>query len=266
MLTILGSGGATPTPRPFCQCKTCKKARNNDAYKRNSSSLFINDIKTIIDCGEDIADSLNRRKIKQIDNLFITHWHPDHSFGLRPILEANFNFYTDKPEKAINLYLPKKVYKTLKEKYPSVSFFIDIEKTAKLHLIEDGDKVKIGKVAITVVGYQGEKSDTYAYLIERGGIKTLYSPCDTINFDNYKNFSNLDLLISECGLFSNHPSEISFKDCIKRIKEINPKKTILTHIEEVGVKIFGERYLETMKKKYPYVNFEFAYDGMKIKL
>lgn len=107
-LLFLGTGGAMPTPRPFCQCETCKKARTIGApYKRNSSSLFIKDINTVIDCGEDIASSLNRENIKEVDNLFITHWHPDHTFGLRAIIEANFNFRTNKPNHVINLYIPK---------------------------------------------------------------------------------------------------------------------------------------------------------------
>ena len=50
---------------------SCKKARKlEEPYKRNGSSLFIKDINGVIDCGEDIGDSLNRRNIKQIDNLF----------------------------------------------------------------------------------------------------------------------------------------------------------------------------------------------------
>ena len=86
-LTILGSGGAMPTPRPYCQCAICKKARKfGEPFKRNSSSIFINEINTVIDCGEDIADSLNRRNVKKVDNLFITHSHPDHTFGLRHLL------------------------------------------------------------------------------------------------------------------------------------------------------------------------------------
>ena len=121
-----------------CQCETCKKARTIGApYKRNSSSLFIKDINTVIDCGEDIASSLNRENIKKVENLLITHWHPDHTFGLRAIIEANFNFRTGKPNQVINLYIPKRVYIMLKEKYPSIDYFIYGQKTAKLHLIED---------------------------------------------------------------------------------------------------------------------------------
>jgi len=264
-LTILGSGGAMPTPRPFCQCKVCKKARKlGEPYKRNSGSLFINDIKTVIDCGEDIGDSLNRRDIKQVDNLFITHWHPDHTFGLRHIIEANFNFRTNKPEHVINLYIPKKVYAMLLKKFPVIKYYHTVQKTAVLHLIEDGDKINLGTVTIGVVGYQGKESDTYAYLIEENGLKVLYSSCDTISFTNYKNHSNLDLLINECGLFSTLTHEISFDSLMERIREIKPKKTILTHIEEVEVNIWGEKHLEKMKKDYSDINFDYAYDGLEI--
>ena len=266
-LTILGSGGAMPTPRPFCQCRVCEKARKIGApYKRNSSSLFIDDIKTVIDCGEDIADSLNREGIKQVDNLFITHWHPDHTFGFRSILEANFDFRTNKAKRAINVYIPKKVFETLKQKFPVIDYLLNTQKTGKLYLIEDGEEIKIGNTTIVVVGHKGKDSDTYAYLIKKGGKKVLYAPCDTISFDNYKNFHNLDLLINECGLFSDVNSEISFDELMKRIKEINPKKTILTHIEEVEINIWGEEYLQKMKEKYSDIKFDFAGDGMKIKI
>ena len=266
-LTILGSGGAMPTPRPYCQCAICKKARKlGEPYKRNSSSLFIQDINTVIDCGEDIGDSLNRRNIKQVDNLFITHWHPDHTFGLRHVLESNFNFRTDKADKTTNVYIPKKVFETLKEKFPVIEYYFDVQKTGVLHLIEDGDKIKIGDVSITVVGYKGKESEIYAYLIESNSKKVLYAPCDTISFDNYKNFRDLDILINECGLFSDNPSEISFDDLMQRLREIKPKKTFITHIEEVEINVWGDEYLQKMKKQYSDIDFDFAHDGMEIEI
>ena len=266
-LIILGSGGAMSTPRLYCQCEICKKARKlGEPYKRNSSSLFIQDTNTVIDCGEDIADSLNRRDIKEVDNLFITHWHPDHTFGLRPILEANFNFRTNKADKTINVYIPKKVFDTLKQKFPVIEYYFDVQKTGSLHLIEDGDKIKIGNVSITVIGYNGKESEIYAYLIESDGRKVLYAPCDTISFGQYKKFTDLDLLINECGLFSDIPSEISFDALMKRLREIKPKRTILTHIEEVEVNIWGEKHFQKMKKQYSDVDFDFAYDGMEINI
>ena len=51
---------------------------------------------------------------------------------------------------------------------------------------------------------------------------------------------------------------------MQRIREIKPKKAILTHIEEVEVNAWGEKYLEEMKKKYSDVSFDYAYDGLEI--
>lgn len=265
-LIILGSGGTMPTPRPFCQCEVCKKARKNEKYKRNSSSLFIHDINTVIDCGEDIADSLNKNDVLEVDNLFITHWHPDHTFGLRPIIEANYNFRTGKADKQINIYIPKRVYEILKQRFPVIDYLINTQKTGKLFLIEDGDEISFGKLKIKVVGYRGGESDTYAYLIVEKEKKVLYAPCDTISFDNYKNFNDLDILINECGIFSEATSEIKFNELMRRLREIKPKKIVLTHIENIELKIFGEKYLDKTKKQYPDINFNYAYDGMKIKI
>ena len=143
-LIVLGSGGCTPTPRPFCGCPTCKKARElGEPYKRNSSSLFVNEILTLIDCLEDIADSLNRGRINKVDNLFITHWHPDHTFGLRPVLETCFNFLENKPNKKISVCMPRRVAVDLKQHYPSVSYFADRLRVADINQVEQRAQTSI---------------------------------------------------------------------------------------------------------------------------
>lgn len=264
---IIGSGGSIPTPRPFCQCELCKKARKEGLpYKRNSSSFFIEDIKTLFDCPEDIGDSLNSRDIKQVNNLFITHWHPDHTFGLRPLLESNYNFIKEEVENQIQIYIPKKVWKTLQDKYPTIKYMTEIMKFGKIILIEEGDVLTFGNVQIKPIGYQGKNSDIYAYLIEENNNKLLYSPCDTIDFDNYKNFSNLDVWVTECGMFTGYDKEISFSELLRRINEIKPKKTIITHIEEVELKIVGWNKLKELEEENKQMNIKFAEDGMNIEL
>lgn len=266
-LIITGSGGAIPTPRPFCQCLVCKKARKEgEPYKRNSSSLFISDISTLIDCGEDIGDSLNRRNISRVDNLFITHWHPDHTFGMRPLLEAYFNFLEGKPDRQVTVYMPNRVFEDLEEHYPPISYFSDRIKVAEIQHLEHQESIQIGNTKITAIGYKGKDSNTFAYLIEENDKQVLYAPCDTISFQ--QKIFNLDLLIHECGLFSYEKIkvEIPFPATIERIRLFKPKRTILTHIEEEEIHTWGWDYLEKMKKQYSDVDFDFACDGMKIKL
>jgi phosphoribosyl 1,2-cyclic phosphate phosphodiesterase len=260
-LTIVGS------PRPFCQCSTCEKARTlGEPYRRNSSSLYVDEIFTLIDCPEDIGDSLNRRGIKRVDNLFLTHWHPDHTFGLRPLLEANFNFIEDKADRQISVCVPKRVLRDLNEHYPSVSHFTDRLKVAKISQVEHSESIQIGNTKITAIGYKGKDSPTFAYLLEESGRKALYAPCDTISFE--QRVYDLDLLINECGIFSYDKvrCEISFPAVMERIRLLRPRRTILTHIEEIEVNRWGWNHLNRMKKQYSDVNFEFAYDGMKIQI
>ena len=264
---ILGSGGSIATPRAYCQCKVCKKARKvGEPYKRNSSSFFIKDINGVIDCGEDVGDSLNRRNIKKVDNLFITHWHPDHTFGLRILLEANFDFINNKVKKRINLFIPRKVYKDLSQKMAALDYFCNVRKVAKVHFIGHNQTKRIGKLNVTAIGYSGKNASTFAYLFSDGKKKVLYAPCDTLGFT--QKIYDLDLLINECGLFSYEKvkSELSFPDLMDRIRKLRVKRAILTHIEEVELNRWGADYLNKMKKKYNAVNFDFAFDGMKIKV
>ena len=267
-LTILGSAGCMPTPRPLCQCSLCKKARKlGEPYKRNCSSMFFNDINALFDCPEDIADSLNSRNIKKVDHLFLTHWHPDHTFGLRLISEAYFDFITGKCKKQIVLHLPKRVFNYLKKYYPSLLYHIDVLKTIKVKFIEHNTSVKINNAKITAIGFTGKKSHTFGYLIESNKKRVFYSPCDTLEFDSIENNSELkylDLLITECGIFSykEYSGEISFLDLIKRINISKPKRTILTHIEELELKKHGWDMLEKLEKKHK--NLKFAYDGMDV--
>jgi len=265
---ILGSGGAMPIPRPFCQCKLCNLARKDKKYKRNSCSAFIEDINTLIDCPEDIGDSLNRENIKQVDNLLITHWHPDHTFGLRVVLEAIYNFLDRKAEHLINIYIGKKVYKTLEKNFPAIKYYVNILNVAKINFIEDGDKIKFKDIFVNIVGYNGKNSDWYAFLFETKDKTLLYTPCDTLHFKRYFNFKNVNVLVHECGIFSYDKvkTELSFPDLIKRLKEIRPKKTFLVHIEEIELQRWGLDYLNKLKEKYKNVNFEFACDGMTIQL
>lgn len=266
-LKILGSGGAMPTPRPFCQCDLCQKARlEGEPYKRNSSSLYIEAALAVIDCPEDIGDSLNRRMIDRVDNLFLTHWHPDHTFGLRPILEANFDFINNKTSKVMNLYMPEKVYEQVNKVYPNFYYFEHIAKMCVVHKLNHMESVQIGPCKITAIGFEGKCSNTFGYLIEESGRSALYAPCDTISF-NYDIHNDLDLLINECGILSPEvETEQSFDSHMQVISKLNIQRTILTHIEEVELQRYGMPYYRALKDKYQDINFDYAYDGMEIEL
>ncbi len=265
-IIIVGSGGNTPTPRISCNCEVCNKARSKgEPYKRCLASLYIKDSKTLIDCPEDISESLNRRKITDIDNLFITHWHPDHTFGFRLLVQANFDFIKNKNNKSIRIYMPEKVYFDFKENYPAINYFINEKKMAELILVKNNEKIKIKDITITPKAYTERNSSHYAYLIEKNNKKVMYAPCDTIGLKG--KYCDLDLFITEQGYFSPElKEEISFNQLIERLSVWKPKKIILTHIPEDELNKLGYDILLKKEKEYQKFNIKFAFDGMVIEV
>jgi len=89
-LTILGSNSALPTPKRFSSAQI----------------LNINERFFLIDCGE--GTQIQLRKYKQvfskINNIFISHLHGDHFFGLPGII-SSFSLLGRKAD--LNIYCPK---------------------------------------------------------------------------------------------------------------------------------------------------------------
>lgn len=116
IVTILGSGGGTGIPNPFCQCPTCETARRYGGRdRRNAPAVLIND-DLLIDCGPDVINSARQLGVSlaSLQALVITHRHSDHLdpwffrsrrsvkntelplltvYGPRDALDSVFDFY-----------------------------------------------------------------------------------------------------------------------------------------------------------------------------
>ena len=91
-LTILGSNSALPTPKRFSSAQI----------------LNINERFFLIDCGEGTQIQLRRFKqaFSKINNIFISHLHGDHYFGL-PGLISSFSLLGRRAD--LNIYGPKEL-------------------------------------------------------------------------------------------------------------------------------------------------------------
>ncbi len=89
-VTIIGSNSALP------------------AHGRHPTSQVLNiqDRIMLIDCGEGTQMRLERQKVKhaRIENIFISHLHGDHFFGLIGLLTS---YHLHHREKTINIFCPK---------------------------------------------------------------------------------------------------------------------------------------------------------------
>ncbi len=105
-LVFLGTSGAIQVPAFFCSCDTCGAARRDPAQRRTRASVaLVGNETTLIDAGPDLEFQLVREGLRQIDRVFITHWHYDHVWGLGALGEPSSIARWPR----IDVYLPHQV-------------------------------------------------------------------------------------------------------------------------------------------------------------
>ena len=134
-LVFLGTAAAITLPAFFCTCTTCDDARKNPENRRTRSAVaLLGKETTIIDMGPDIEHQLEREGIRQVDNIFVTHWHYDHIAGFigfcEPVSISKWG--------TIHLYGTEDVVEQIENQYGSW-----IKQWFDLHTIKVGDIIDL---------------------------------------------------------------------------------------------------------------------------
>ncbi|MFH1474032.1 MAG: MBL fold metallo-hydrolase [Candidatus Aenigmatarchaeota archaeon] len=277
-LIILGSGGAWSCPIPTCFCEKCREARDKGVpYSRGGPSLFIEEESILFDTPEEITQQLNREKVKRLRHVFYTHWHPDHTQGMRIFenIARRLKHPQELPFDAemIDVYIPVEVYDDFK-KYLSNFFYYEENGWIRVHKIEDRKEIKIGRLSIIPLSFRVPGKSRYGYLIKESKKKVFYGPCSIWSMTTDESFDSTDLMLIEFGWLGNTEEKrkndpktssihyhISFEEDIELIRKLKPKRTILTHIDYTDFEN-AERLVKPFKK----LNIDIAYDGMKIEV
>jgi len=281
-ITILGSGGFQTIPRPLCQCRICVEARiKGIPYSRNGPSIYIKELDAIFDTPKDIINSINRENIKDITNIFYTHWHPDYTEGMRIVEEITsewnnkFPFILKNHNKPMKVFIPEVIKATIMGiKSPNGSWFkyFEYKNFVKLNFFPLDKSININNISIISKKIYNETS---CYIIKNKGKKLVYMPCDVKPYVTHDFLLNTDLFIVGSPFFksrngiknipNNHKLReelFSMEEIIELINKFNIKKTIITHIEEMW-RLTYDDYIE-IEKKYKQYNIKFSFDGMKL--
>ncbi len=216
-LTILGSGTLQPTPERGC------------------SGYFLNieDQNVLLDAGSGVLRQLSRINIQacDIDHVFFTHFHIDHTADLVPLLLAK-RYTSDEKGRDISIYGPpgfKDYYKQLSSIYRS-SFHSD---SYGIFINEYGEAKHIfsGFSATFIPVDHAENS--YGFRFEdKEGVQFAYSG-DTDYCDNLVSLcKDCDVAVIECSYpagkkITGHmtPAEVG-----KAANRAQCKKVVMTHL------------------------------------
>jgi phosphoribosyl 1,2-cyclic phosphate phosphodiesterase len=278
-LTILGSGGCMVIPKPLCQCRICKEAREKGRpYARTGSSAFIHDENLLIDTPAEIIYQLNQSRIEHIDYLLFTHLDPDHVEGFRVVEQVSLDFRTWEayPDKHIRLVIPEKLNNRLQHIRSVYGSLIDFyESQGFVQRMPFRDVVNAGKINITAIPVDRDSHSSFVYVFEKEDKRLVYAPCDIKPFPEERDEVHMaDLLIIQPGIFEgglkhgfNYPMDhisrttlYTFEETVALSKRIHAARTIFVHLEEY----WNRNYDDYVALESDYNNIQFAYDGMLV--
>lgn len=276
---ILGSGGCVALPKPLCQCPVCKEAREKDKpYSRFGCSLFLEDLKLLVDTPEDIVHALNYADIKEIRSVLFSHMDPDHTLGMRVFEHLRLNWLEVSEGRECNypidVFATEEVMSDMNSIGSKKGSFLDYYEKVRNLIRRKIVKDFIYQEGIKVTFIQAEGATVFVF--EQIGKKLIYAPCDVKPFPDNDIFYGADIMIIgstivgevlKDGYFlkeDNSLHEILFDmEEIQQLKDkYNIQKVTITHLEEDWGKSYDD-YLELEKL---YDNITFAYDGMTVEL
>lgn len=280
-IEFLGTGGATTTPRPGCQCRVCVEARERGVpYSRSGPAVFVHGPDVLIDTPEEIKDQLNRAGIERINAGIYSHWHPDHTLGRRVWESLNVDFRNWPPSGGTtDIYLPEQVAADFQQWLGLAEHFEFMTRQGyvRVHEIPDGEQIEIAGVRIAP--FRVAEQYVYAFLFEDGRKRVLIAPDELVGWAPPEFTHGVDLAILPMGIVeldpitgerkvaADHPvlrMEATFAQTLEMIRMMNPARTILTHIEEQDGYSHDDLLAITAALWNDGCPIEFAYDTMSV--
>jgi len=250
-VTFLGTGTSQGIPVIGSSHPVCLSTDPKDKRLRVSVLIQWDNINLVIDCGPDFRQQMLRAGVQNLDGIFFTHEHADHSAGMDDIRPFFFR------QGAISIYSSSRVIENFEKRFDYI--FSNENKypgapSVEVHKVEPSSIFDFGGKKITVVEVLhnqlpvlGYRIDAFCYLTD---VKTITTHEKDKLFD-------LDLLVLSCLRIEAHPNHLNLNEALDLIEELKPKRCYLTHISH----LLG--FHEEVSSQLP-ANVFLAYDTLSI--
>lgn len=281
---ILGSGGATPTPRPGCGCRVCAEARRHRAppYTRSGPSVFVHGPDVLFDTPEDARQQLEDARIDRISACFYSHWHPDHTMGRRVWETRNGDFRSWPPEakrqQATDVYLPQQVAADAR-RFLGLRDHLEFMASrgwVRLHELADGDEVQLDGVAVRP--FRLAEDYVYAFELRERDRRVLLALDELKGWTPPPDVRGCDLAVLPMGICEHHPltgerrihvdhpllrCEATFDETLAIVAALGARQVVLSHIEEMDGLTVGD--LARLEERLD-GSVRFAFDGFRARI
>ncbi|MEX2607086.1 MAG: MBL fold metallo-hydrolase [Kiritimatiellia bacterium] len=254
-LRFLGTGWSHGVPTLGCDCPVCTEALPRNRRLRASILLSDTSHTVVIDVGPDFREQALRANIQQLDAVFVTHQHSDHTMGLDDL--RRFTWARKEP---LPVWADPDTRDRLKVVYPYAA--ASRRPGQAVPLVEFNSwtqPVTIGTMRFTSFPVPHGNLPCYGVRIDTPEGKIGYVPdCSDLPPEAMDHLRDLDIMILNAMRDTPHPSHLSFdqsRDCLKAIAS---KRSFFTHM---GCSLNYHRLQPTLPD-----GLEMAWDGMEVEL
>ena len=278
---ILGSGGATTTPRPGCTCRVCTEARERGVpYARTGPSVFVHGPNVVFDTPEEAKLQLDRAGIADVRACFYSHWHPDHTLGRRVWETRNGDFRTwprqAKRPLVTDIYLPEQVAADHRRYLGGMAHleFMQGRGWVRVHELRDGESVLVDDVEIRPFRLREDYVYAFELTEERRRLLIVmdelngWSPPDEVKGVHLAvlpmGICEFDVFTGERRIHPEHPVliyEATFEETRAIVKALAAEQVVLSHVEEIDGLSHDD--LQRLAPDYG-ADVTFAWDGLAV--
>lgn len=269
-LIFLGTSGTIQVPAFHCTCDTCEAARMHPNLRRTRASIALLGRETVlIDVPPEIEYQLEREKIREIDRIFLTHWHSDHMWGISSFNEPQSHGIWKKSQ--IDLYLHRDEMFNFHQ-----GSFQYIQHSFKIHPVIPGDNIQLVDCTWEIIKTQ-HTSTSIGFIITTSQKRIAYMvqgiepPDQTIQQLKEIDILILDATLDELILPKNAGwRDFTISDAIQFWKRIGTERCVLSHLSchrYVNDHLLaGISPSERSKIESTHPGLQFAYDGLQLQI
>jgi phosphoribosyl 1,2-cyclic phosphate phosphodiesterase len=255
-LTFLGTGTSFGVPQIGCDCAVCRSTDPRDKRTRSGAVLEADGSTILIDTPPELRLQLISSGFSRIDAVVYTHEHADHINGI-----DDLRVFSVRQGKPLPLYGPAETLERLRS---SFNYIFDdsvrpYEGTSKprltLHRTEPGQMVRIAGVDVLPLAFQHGDLRVFGYRFDRVAYITDIKEIPTAERELLR---GLDVLVLNALWWRPHPTHLSIAEAIDTARELDARRTYLTHLtHETG---HAELEAQLPAGVFP------AYDGLTVEV
>ena len=222
-ITLLGTGTSQGVPVIACDCKVCKSGNSKDHRLRSSVMIEVDNQTIVVDTGPDFRQQMLRERVRRLDAILFTHHHKDHVAGMDDIRAFNYIMKRD-----MQIYCNRVTEKALRKEFPYVfseNRYPGVPQV-KINSIVNRS-FKINETTIAPIKAKHYMMPVFGYRIKNFVYLTDVSD---ISDKEKEKMKNADLIVLDALRKEEHISHLNLEQALKLLKELNPKKALLTHI------------------------------------